>query len=355
MPWIKTLFVAVFGLFIANTNGAQAPQTQTTIFDLPADTPGLMTDKQNQSVCGKMKECVHVIVPESRADEMINADNGDGGWNAAINCDGNIYFPADGTQPTTEEAVEYSCANVDNRENSPITEWYMKMFGYNYDAKTSVIKAGFARGSQAVCEIINFDLVASPKAGAKVMTVNERNCFWAVFRKIASNPIGRLLLYRLLIEIRRGGSNGGSVGDDVAYKPVAIIQNRNNCRCINILCHNSNSFVYSDKGCSIRFYFNDNMRITTVSEEYGNSSNRQYRTIASCKRSSDIGLFHEMIHWFHRLRHIIRYSHESSGFSQDNFSEEIKYVDRPNIMIGAYYYGNIPSDSLVVFALSKIS
>jgi hypothetical protein len=41
----------------------------------------------------------------------------------------NIYFPEDGSQPTTPEAVQYSCANIDNRENSPITEWYMKMFG----------------------------------------------------------------------------------------------------------------------------------------------------------------------------------------------------------------------------------
>lgn len=40
-----------------------------------------------------------------------------------------IEFPIDGHQPTTPEAVEYSCANIDNRPDSPITEWYMKMFG----------------------------------------------------------------------------------------------------------------------------------------------------------------------------------------------------------------------------------
>lgn len=41
----------------------------------------------------------------------------------------NIYFPPNGSQPTTENAVKWSCANVDNRENSSVTEWYMKMFG----------------------------------------------------------------------------------------------------------------------------------------------------------------------------------------------------------------------------------
>jgi hypothetical protein len=58
---------------------------------------------------------------------MVNADNGDGGFYAAINCEGNIHFPTNGVQPTTLETIEYSCANVDNQENSPITEWYMMM------------------------------------------------------------------------------------------------------------------------------------------------------------------------------------------------------------------------------------
>jgi hypothetical protein len=39
---------------------------------------------------------------------------------AAANVD--IYFPIDGHQPTTPNAVVWSCANIDNRENSPITE-----------------------------------------------------------------------------------------------------------------------------------------------------------------------------------------------------------------------------------------
>jgi hypothetical protein len=40
-------------------------------------------------------------------------------------------FSKNGVQPTTSEAVEYSCANVEAHDlNSPITEWYMRMFGW---------------------------------------------------------------------------------------------------------------------------------------------------------------------------------------------------------------------------------
>ena len=38
------------------------------------------------------------------------------------NAETNIYFPLDGHQPTTPEAVSWSCANIDNREDSPVTK-----------------------------------------------------------------------------------------------------------------------------------------------------------------------------------------------------------------------------------------
>lgn len=41
----------------------------------------------------------------------------------------NIYFPEDGSQPSTSDAIKYSLANIDNTPNSPITKWYMRMFG----------------------------------------------------------------------------------------------------------------------------------------------------------------------------------------------------------------------------------
>lgn len=123
----KILFIAIIGLLGWNTEGMIAPSPAQTVFDLPNDTPGLMPDKQKKKVCGVDKDCVHVIVLGSRA--QIALHNGDiyDDLYEAMETEGNIYFPADGHQPTTLEAVQYSSANIDNRENSPITEWYMKI------------------------------------------------------------------------------------------------------------------------------------------------------------------------------------------------------------------------------------
>jgi hypothetical protein len=42
-----------------------------------------------------------------------------------------IYFNVNGQQPTTQQTVIWSCANVDNTPTSPITEWYMQVFGWS--------------------------------------------------------------------------------------------------------------------------------------------------------------------------------------------------------------------------------
>jgi hypothetical protein len=121
MNWKRIIAVFVFICFDEGNSSA-------TVLDLLVDTPGLQVANQNQIVDNVQDtRCIHVIVPGTRADEMVNTDNG--GFYAAINCEGNIHFPTNGVQPTTPEAVEYSCANIDNQENSPITEWHMMMFG----------------------------------------------------------------------------------------------------------------------------------------------------------------------------------------------------------------------------------
>ena len=44
-------------------------------------------------------------------------------------------------QPTTEYVVKWSCANIDSREDSPITDWYMK-FCWCYFIKDVAKRAG---------------------------------------------------------------------------------------------------------------------------------------------------------------------------------------------------------------------
>lgn len=42
-----------------------------------------------------------------------------------------ILFPKNGHQPSLEDTITYSCADVDTYDlESPITKWYMYMFGY---------------------------------------------------------------------------------------------------------------------------------------------------------------------------------------------------------------------------------
>jgi hypothetical protein len=74
-----------------------------------------------------------------------------------------------------------------------------------------------------------------------------------------------------------------------------------------------------------------NRRLTTIC----NSANRK-RPISLVERDSHIGLFHEMVHWFHVLRHPQRHSEERIAFGgtidlRDTLQQET---------IGAYFWGN---------------
>ncbi|MDR0740654.1 MAG: hypothetical protein LBF34_03010 [Puniceicoccales bacterium] len=61
-------------------------------------------------------------------------------------------------------------------------------------------------------------------------TPAERMSFMRVFRTIAANPVGRVLLYRLLIEIRRQDvANNGCCEQGIVIK-LAILLRRNNAR-----------------------------------------------------------------------------------------------------------------------------
>ena len=332
----------MFGLFIANANGAQAPQQ--TKFDLPDDTPGLMIDKQNQSVCGKMKECVHVVVPKTDAERALKREYYDDVIEATAN-NGNIYFPADGTQPTTEEAGRYSCANVDAyNENSPITEWYMKMFGVidkngkNSNNEDYYIKAGYAFKNIGRELLKNISLDVNIKfVNFLVKNYNKCDCyaqhiriinfendltlkdnFQKAFIKIASDPVGRVLLYRLLIEIRRFNvSQYGTYGNmeyDLSNlgeaNKVNLIR-RNFCRPIDV---NKGKFDFVQSKRTVHFS-SDNVKLNILSM---NRSCTQVTT-ASEDTPADVCLFHEMIHWFQLLRNIFRTDNEYDYENKDHF------------------------------------
>ena len=140
----------------------------------------------------------------------------------------NIYFPADGSQPTTPEAARWSCANIDNRENSPITDWYIRAFGgdeaLEYSKNGMPKKLPYTVPKLGAKKLTSEQMIETYKSstdypkGKKILksqncvehiiTVNGddgvfKKSFWKTFRVIASDPVGRVLLYRLIIEIRR--------------------------------------------------------------------------------------------------------------------------------------------------------
>jgi hypothetical protein len=158
-----------------------------------------------------------------------------------------------------------------------------------------------------------------------------KKAFWKTFRIIASDPVGRVLLYGLMIEIRRKfssifvynffidqessvieshtGAIEGSEEIDIAFG-LNSIGIRNNCR--SILIKEADSCAFCSKG-EIEFN-SSNDKETSVLEI--NVDKIQTKRI---KRTADIGLFHEMLHWLHYLRNPTRYS-------QDNKNTSAEYV-----------------------------
>ncbi len=241
---LRKIFSALFiisTLIIGNISAA--------VLDLPDNTPGLQQQEQNKSINGIAAPCKHIIVPGTKADERL--------FESALGVDpielekdeGNIYFPCNGVQPTTEEAAEYSCANVDNTLDSPITNWYMQMFGIQkYQNEFLSLGLNLNNNPYRILDISDLS-TQDPDNELPKKYASQQDAFIQNFKEIASTSVGRTLLYRILIEIRRNDGTieqKGCVGDDVK-SPVSINE-RNNCRYLKIKWEpRGNSFNLSQK------------------------------------------------------------------------------------------------------------
>ncbi len=351
MQLIRILIIAIVGVLGLDVEGMHPQAPVQTVFDLPADTPGLMRDKQVKKVCDKLKDCVHVIVPGTNAHYAK-----DRGIIESMAVDGNIYFPADGTQPTTKEAVEYSCANIDNTESSPITDWYMKMFGViDKDGGNSVsdddyVKAGGDAFSTSSYQIIMFDVSVDDTPVVDPDTPNiqisRKDLFKREFRKIACNPVGRVLLYRILIEIRRvfvddRGNNIGFCENNAQIKSIQIAKTlpvesspiffganvRNSVRNLKILWdQNDCSFTANYPGMEdsgvLRFSATNIQKQVVIGKlPYCGGGLVQLRQSILTD-----DLFHEFIHWYHILRDTLRASNDLNSRGSDKLYEGIGSV-----------------------------
>jgi hypothetical protein len=270
-----------------------------------------------------------------------------------------ICFPADGRQPTTEEAAIYSCANVPctNPDTDPITRWYMEMFGVLAIKKTPsngekmqnnsdiqyYINAGFLPSNDSNAELSQNRILG-------LTYLNKHNIlFIKNFQKIASTPVGRVLLYRLLIEIRRSyvNKNYSKIYKDSEYDVIKnenpmFICDRNQARSLKIGIADEHQLIsgFDDKSTLTMFNHVNSMIYIANSEAknkdlssiaIGQATNG-YREIIPIQDNYilDTIIFHEMVHWYHFLRNRAR------------FCKEIIYCSGlKTYFLGRYYYGGM--------------
>jgi len=352
---------------ICGVTGALIESIFGVEFDLPTSAPGRMVITTPGPTHGHLVlvtktintvpnvNCEHVVVPGSQAAIALVAVPPGGDLAAVMAATGNIYFPQNGVQPTDTEAEDLSCATVDENDiNSPITDWYTTIFGGPDHTKHNPnLQAGFTTltGAQLVA------LTPRPTASAIItmdtpsMSVGTRTAdFWQDFRKIASTRTGRILLYRILIEIRRQRNISGTwkayTSREIGGTTSALnLRMRANCRNLIIKwSDNGNSFSRNTHTIN---YANTNRKLTTVCEKIGNS-----HPISLVGRESDIGLFHEMVHWFHVLRHPERHSKERVAFKT---SRAISLRDTTIYeTIGGYFWYGIDDNNTTSWKVSAI-
>lgn len=238
-----------------------------------------------------------------------------------------LKFPIDGSQPNTENAISWSLAK---EEDDKITDWYVWIFGGN--EALSLLKTGQQQSGLEVK--MGFGKEQKP---IHIITADKgiKQEFWPIFRSIAENPVGRTLLYRLLIEIRRQTDSGiNCCGNDTfVQQDESGKHHRQNALTI-VVKKNTNqkfSFVLPTQKEFAKIKIDSKEKSTYVISYENN-----ILELKSEARSPDIGLFHEMIHWYHYLRDPVRFSKYSSNESKDKF-----------IFPLCCYYGNLTDLKLI--------
>jgi hypothetical protein len=244
----------------------------------------------------------------------------------------NIYFPADGSQPTPQEVAMYSCANVESGDiNSAITNWYVEMFGGPVggagaqipngavvpNGAGNPIQAGFGANAAAPIAILHMDNNMSTQGSVGGMS--HAHDFWQIFRRIASQLLGRALLYRILIEIRR------TAGNQHCFQSKVV-----RTYCLSLTVKLRENF-------SSRF-IGDRLEFGTEGCKFEVARNNLI-VLANPRGEKHISIFHEMLHWLHRI-------------SEENYDDKIdgrnlchSFDDRNNNGLYIQYYNALPSNN----------
>ena len=237
-----------------------------------------------------------------------------------------LYFPKDGSQPTTQDAGAWSGAKgVVPADNDAVTDWWVRVFG----GRQAI---GFSRdgGDPYFDPPMGFDEFGNPMhifQFEQATSDSFRRQFWQTFRTIAADPVGRVLLYRLLIEIRRRDiiTHRGCCEQGIANNDKNNEQ-REKCCSISIFKGDK------DEGCSYcfsRIVVGDKVTKPLVLKQCTVGGITSITTVPAL-RPLDVALFHEMIHWFHYLRNPVKACEE---FIYDTSTSAFQYAMR-------CYYGD---------------
>lgn len=196
-------------------------------------------------------------------------------------------------QPPCDRLVaNLACAHI---RDEAITNWYMQMFSLSgnsetdKDAHISTLKWSDEHMLHLASPIINFE---------DGMTDEQKGLFIDSFKKIASTPIGRVLLYRILVEVSRCYEEGNNLkwtdvnfcnGNDDIYN------RRECCRFIYITLAHPTFMYYQNDDQILRININDY-------NFYGCTYGGCTHNIATY--STDVSLFKKLTTWYHTLRNL---------------------------------------------------
>jgi hypothetical protein len=185
------------------------------------------------------------------------------------------------------------------------------------------------------------------------------------FRKIASTSVGRTLLYRILIEIRRhvdAANNIGCLGNDATITLVmpADTQIRNSFRQIKIELGDGSSIssVRSEGDKKIHLENSPTKFHCVIGERSGVDIRGNYDSIVRFEDKRDVSLFHEMCHWYRSLRDPLRKRNEKNyQVNIRRFNGAATAPDLTTIVvrdvvpiesssIGEYYYSGLGWDNM---------
>jgi hypothetical protein len=171
------------------------------------------------------------------------------------------------------------------------------------------------------------------------ITLSQQRRFENIFRIIAANRIGRLLLYRILIEIRRHNADNG-----ICEHGITCIPNRNFNRSVNINWDNSLSFSPGGTAVIATIRFND--KIIPTNAVFTRWTGLNYHKIDRCSRPPEVGLFHEMVHWFHMLRAPVRMARECKAYMLGVAMAPVNLLGSGREeTIGSYFWGNLKNNN----------